>query len=357
MFAAQRYISWSRKYYGNVPFDLATSGIPQVTWGEVGAKHPDIEDPTAHARFREAIALYNDVATAEVVPALGTTQAIFLAYSAILQPGDEVLLEHPVYEPLRAVANALGAVTTFFERRGDESFAIVPSRVASVMTPRTRVVAITNLHNPTGVRTTPEALRELAQLANARGATLLVDEVYAPFDSLPEDGVFRGSARKLAPNIVAIGSLTKCYGVGPHRVGWLLGPPHVTQKAEHALVATVGHLPLAHAARGAVLLGNVGRLAERASSLFQGKRQLVEQWVSSLPRTRWSSPREGLFGLLTLEGAHDLLPRIESWATNEGVLVAAGSFFGVDDALRLSWATLPRDRLEQGLEKLGTLLR
>lgn len=357
MFAPVRYIAWAMKFYGKVPFDLASSGIPHAAWSELGIPEPDLDDAAAYGRFREALAAYNDVPLAEVVPALGTSHAVFLAYAAMLSPGDEVLLEHPGYEPLTRTAEGLGAIVRTYERRASEGFAVSPERVAAAITPRTRVIVVTNHHNPTGVRTPDATLRELAAIAEARGAYLLVDEVYAPFDDLPDDGVFRGSARKLGSNVVAVGSLTKCYGLGMHRIGWVLGPPEVVERAETAVVATAGHLPLAHAARGAAATRNVGALAKRAKAILAGKRALAEEWAKTLPDATWSAPTSGLFGLVTLAGAGPLLPRIEGWANDHGVLVGAGSFFGVDDGFRLSWATLPRDRFEEGLGKLGALLR
>jgi aspartate/methionine/tyrosine aminotransferase len=293
-----------------------------------------------------------------VVPALGTSHAVFLAYAAMLSPGDEVLVEHPGYEPLTRTAEGLGATVRTFERLEADGFAISPERVGAAVTPRTRVIVVTNLHNPTGVRTPDATLRELASIAEARGAYLLVDEVYAPFDELPEDGVFHASARKLAPNVVAVSSLTKCYGLGMHRIGWVLGPPEIVARAETATLATCGHLPLSHAARGAVAVANVGKLSTRARAILAGKRDIATQWAGTLPGARWSAPTSGLFGLVTLEGGPmDLRPRVESWANEHGLLVGAGSFFGVPNGFRLSWATLPREGFEAALAKLSTLLR
>ena len=357
MFAPVRYIEWALKFYGKVPLDLASSGIPSIAWSDLGVPEPNLDDSSAYAAFRETIALYNDVRRDEVVPALGTSHAVFLAYAAMLSPGDEVLVEFPGYEPLTRTAEGLGATVRTFERLAADGFAISPERVAAAVTSRTRVIVVTNLHNPTGVRTPDETLCELAKIAEARGAYLLVDEVYAPFDDLPEDGVFRASARKLAPNVVAVSSLTKCYGLGMHRIGWVLGPPEIVQRCEMAIIATCGHLPLSHAARGAVAVANVGKLSIRAKGILAGKRDLAAQWASTLPNTSWSAPTSGLFGLVTLDGAPDLLPRIESWANEHGVLVGAGSFFGVPNGFRLSWATLPKNRFEEGLAKLSTLLR
>lgn len=359
MFAPTRYIAWVLEFYGSVPYDLASSGIPIAKWADTGLEPPAIEDARAYGSFREAIAAYNEVPVSEVTPALGTAHAIFLAYAAMLSPGDEILVETPGYEPLTRAAEGLGATVRCFERRAEDGFRVVPERVAAAIGPRTRVIVVTSLHNPTGVRVDAGAIRELAAIAEARGAYLLVDEVYAPFDDLPEDGVFRSSARKVAPNVVAISSLTKCFGLGPHRVGWLLGPEEVCQRADAAAVATFGHLPLSHASYGAALLQGIGPLATRAKALLDGprKRAIVERWVATLPNAQWSAPADGLFGMVTLPGRGDMLARIEAHARETGVLVGAGSFFGAPESFRLSWASCDARKLEDGLDRLTSIAR
>jgi len=357
VFARTRYIDWALKFYGKVPLDLASSGMPHAAWSDLGAPEPVLDDPDAYGRFTAAIAKYNDVTPAEVVPALGTSHGLFLAYAAMLSPGDEIVVEHPGYEPLVRAAEGLGAVARTFERRASEGFRIVPERVAAAVTAKTRAIVVTNLQNPTGVALDDATIVELAKIADARAAHLLVDEVYAPFEDLPEDGIFRRSARKLAPNVIAVGSLTKCYGLGMHRLGWLLGPEEITARAQSAMISTVGHLPLAHAARGAVAVANAGKLATRTKALSAGKREIAAAWAKTLPRASWSAPTSGLFGLVSIEGAGELLPRIESWATDHGVLVGAGTFFGVPNGFRLSWATLEKSRFEEGLGRLADLLK
>ncbi|MBX3204567.1 MAG: pyridoxal phosphate-dependent aminotransferase [Labilithrix sp.] len=356
MFGPTRYIAWAMQFYGQVPYDLATSGVPLVKWSELGLPVPDIDDFGAYAALRGAIARHNDVPKAEVVPALGTSQALFLAYASVLSPGDELLVESPGYEPLTRAAEGLGATVRTFERRAEEGYRVVPERVAAAIGPRTRAIVVTSLHNPTGARVEDDTVRELAAIAEARGAYVIVDEVYAPFDDLPEDGVFRRSARKIARNVIAVSSLTKCYGLGMYRVGWVLGAEEIAERAEAAALATFGHLPLAHASYGSAVLGAVGPLAARAKALLAGKREIAERWVASLPNAQWSAPRDGLFGLVTLPGRGDLLRSIEARARESGVLVGAGSFFGAPESFRLSWASCDAARFAEGLRLLEPLV-
>jgi aspartate/methionine/tyrosine aminotransferase len=359
MFAATRYLDWARRLYGHVRFDLASSGIPTAPlaeWAAATRGARDLDDPSAWAKLPAAIARHNDANEDDAVAALGTTHALWLAYSALTSPGDEILVEAPGYEPVTCIAEGLGLRVRTFERPPPAGFAIDPARVRAAITPATRVVVVTNLHNPSGARTSDATLRELAAIADERRAFLLVDEVYAPFDGLVgADGVFRGGARKLAPNIVTVSSLTKCYGLGPTRVGWMLAPPEIAARARNAVIASAGMLPLVHAHLALDAFAQLPSLAHRARTAMAGKRAHVGAWVASQGLT-WSAPGEGLFGFVSLErAARDLTARVEAMASARGVLVAPGDFFGAPEGFRLAWSA-PSDALDQGLAQLAAAL-
>jgi aspartate/methionine/tyrosine aminotransferase len=357
MFAPTRYLDWARRFYGQVRFDLATSGIPAVGSSKlrVDAATTDDDPLATWSRLREAIARYNDVPCDDVFPALGTTHALWLACASLTSPGDDVLVEEPVYEPLIRIAEGVGARVVHFARDPRAGFALDPDRIERAMTPRTRLIVVTNLHNPSGVRASDDAVREVASVAAARGAVLLVDEVYSAFDALVDDrGVFRKSARKLAENVVAVSSLTKCYGLGLERIGWLLGPRDVVASAGDALTANAGMLPCCHARAGLAAFSQILPLAERARGLLGAKRERVAAWIAAHDLS-WSAPAEGLFGWVTLPGRGDLTPAIEAAARDREVLVAAGAFFGVPNAFRIAWS-LPAAQLDEGLGRLAEAL-
>jgi hypothetical protein len=346
MFAPTRYLEWAWRYFGQVPFDLATSGIPPVEPGFLreGAERAPGSPPEAWRAFSDGIAAYNGVSVAEVLPALGTTQALWLACAAILSPGDDVLVEAPAYEPLLRIPEGAGARVVPFERDAAAGFALDPERVARAMTPRTRLVLVSNLHNPTGARAPDDDLRAVARVAAAHGAYVLVDD----------GGVFTGSARRLAPNVLAVSSLTKCYGLGAERIGWVLAPPDVIERARDALVASTGLLPCSHSRIAVAAFTALPALAARSRALASGKRERIARWVADrgLP---WSAPAEGLFGFVTLPGRGDLTAAIESAANEQGVIVSPGAFFGIPNGFRLAWS-LPADRLDEGLGRLGKAL-
>ncbi|HET9233050.1 MAG TPA: pyridoxal phosphate-dependent aminotransferase, partial [Candidatus Eisenbacteria bacterium] len=200
--------------------DTPLDRIPFRTEDLRSAVPPAYED----SRLLEGLAARYGVSADEVFPCLGTSQALFLALAGLLSPGDGVLIEHPGYESLRRVSEALGAQVRTFTRRHESDFAIQPDRVLEAWQPDVRVVALTDLHNPTGCMAGDQGLARLAEALRERGTMLLVDEVYRDF----RPGAL-GTARTLGENVVILSSFTKVYGLGNLRAGWILGPRELVQ--------------------------------------------------------------------------------------------------------------------------------
>ena len=120
-----------------------------------------------------------------IVQAQGTSMANHLAMAALVEPGDEVLIEEPSYGAILSTAEYLGAKIRRFPRKFESGFQLDPREVERNISARTRLIVITNLHNPSGVRTTDSKLRMVGEIARSMGAHVLVDEVYleACFDS------------------------------------------------------------------------------------------------------------------------------------------------------------------------------
>ena len=113
-----------------------------------------------------------------------------------------------------------------FRRPEENGWAIDPEEIRRCITPNTRLIVITNLHNPTSVLTPESVLREIGEIARSVGALVLVDEVYL-------DAVYENTPRTsfhLGPEFVVTSSLTKVYGVSGLRCGWILAQPDLAWK-------------------------------------------------------------------------------------------------------------------------------
>ncbi|HXW17839.1 MAG TPA: pyridoxal phosphate-dependent aminotransferase, partial [Candidatus Acidoferrales bacterium] len=175
------YMEWA-KLHSHARFNLAVSGMPGLPISSLGAAPADLEISTpggyGYGPLQQRLAEKCGVAPECVVAATGTSMANHLALAALVEPGDEVLIEQPSYELLVTVAEYLGAKILRFPRAFEAGFQIDPRELERAITPRTRVIVITNLHNPSSVRTPDATLRLVGEIARSRGATVLVDEVY-----------------------------------------------------------------------------------------------------------------------------------------------------------------------------------
>src|SRR5215211_7048772 len=223
------YMHWS-KTQSRARFNLATSGVAPFPFRELPVDLEELEingdDSYGYAPLQQSIATHHDIDPECVVESAGTSMANHLAMAAILERGDEVLIEHPAYGPILDVAHYLEANVKRFRRSEENGWAIDSAEVRRCVTPKTRLIVITNLHNPTSVLTPESVLREVGEIARSVGALVLVDEVYL-------DAVYQRTPRTsfhLGPEFVVTSSLTKVYGVSGLRCGWILARPDLAWK-------------------------------------------------------------------------------------------------------------------------------
>ncbi len=350
MFPSISYLDFAQRWFGQVRYDLASSGLRPIPAAELGPAPAD--DYAARGRFAAAVAGRYGVAPGEVAPCLGGSGALFTAFATLVGRGGRVLVEAPGYEPMWRVPEALGIGVDRFERHWDDGYALDPGRILAALSPDTRLVAVTNPHNPTAALAADDTLRALAQALAPRGVGLFVDEAYLELVR-PEH-----TARHLAPNVVTCSSTTKCWGVPWARAGWLLMPEPEAREARRIEQHICGTAPPGSWAWGEVALGSVDDLVARRERMQIGKRALVERWLDRYATSlEWHAPHPAsLYGWLRDKRGRDLLPLIEQGIAERGVIVSPGAFFGDPTALRMSWAS-DLETLGVGLEELAKALR
>src|SRR4026209_2322745 len=207
------YMNWS-KTQSRARFNLATSGVAPFPLRELPVHLETLEingsdNGYGYPPLQKAVAAHHGVDPDCVVESAGTSMANHLAMAAILEPGDEVLTEHPAYGPILDVAEYLHANVKRFLRTSETGWVVDSEEILRAVTPKTRLIVITNLHNPTSALTPDSVLREVGDIARSIRALVLVDEVYL-------DAVYERTPRTslhLGPEFVVTSSLTKVYGV------------------------------------------------------------------------------------------------------------------------------------------------
>jgi aspartate/methionine/tyrosine aminotransferase len=347
------YMHWA-KTGAAARFNLATSGVMHYTLAELPFEVGELElsGPSAYgyAPLQEALAAKCGVPAECVVAAQGTSLANHLAMAAVVEPGDEVLIERPAYELLVTLARYLGAEVRRFERRAADGFALDPREVERQLSERTRLVVLTNLHNPSSAHAPDEVLLRVGEAALRAGARVLVDEVYldAMFERAPP------SAFHLGEHFITTNSLTKVYGLSGLRCGWALAAPGLARRMWR-LNDIFGVIP-AHASEilSRAALDNLPAVARKSRALLEANRRLLESFLETRADLEWTRREFGTvyFPRLKSGDADGLCALLrERYET----AVVPGSFFEMPEHFRVGIGG-DTETLKAGLERLGTAL-
>jgi aspartate/methionine/tyrosine aminotransferase len=341
-------------------FDLAGSNILACSIDELpGAREAiafDGRNDSGYAPLIESIATHYGVATGQVTTAQGASGANFLACAALLEPGDDVLVETPGYDPLLGAPRLLGARVNRFERDFAEGFALDPDRVRRAMTPRTRLIIITSPHNPSGVLADPAALEEIGGMARANGAHVLLDEVYLDL-SATSDRFSVKSGRTFAARgeaFVCTNSLTKSYGLSGLRCGWILSSADVAERIRRARDVVDGTGSIVSERLSALAFTQIDRLLARSTALRDTNSAIVRDFLRSRAELDWTASA-GTMVFPRLRGVADSTTFAERLLTEHGTAIVPGRFFQAPPHVRIGFGG-PTDALRGGLEAIGAAL-
>jgi len=301
-----------------------------------------------YAPLIEAIAGYYDTSADRVCTAGGCSGANFLAIAALVRHRDEILVERPGYDPHVGAALLLGATVRRFERVFEDGYALDPERVAAGVTDRTRLIVLTNTHNPSGVLATREALEAVGSIAANVGARVLVDEVY--LDTLVDGSA--PPASSMGPAFISTSSLTKAYGLSGLRGGWAIAEPDVVEAMRRVrdVVDAVGSFPSDRLAT--LAFERLDTLADRARSILVPNMSLLIAFVDARDELEWVRPEGGAVGFPRVRGLDDCAGFVERLQSDYGVGVVPGAFFEAPAHFRVAVGG-SREALQSGLAALG----
>jgi aspartate/methionine/tyrosine aminotransferase len=347
------YMPWA-KLHSDAKFNLASSGVAGFPLRELPVSIDQLQingdSVYGYEPLQRAIAQKCGVDPDCVVAAAGASMANHLAMATLLDPGDEVLIEHPTYELLIAAASYLGVELKTFARREENAYALDPAEVRRVLSPRTKLIVLTNLHNPSSVLTPDSVLREVGDLARSVGAHVLVDEVYL-------DAVYENTPRTsyhLGPEFIVTNSLTKVYGLSGLRCGWILAQPDLA-RAMWRLNDLYGSIP-AHPAEllSVVAFQHLPAIRERARKIVNADRALLNDFLSQQAGVSAARTQFGTISFLRLKNG-DAELFLQRLRTEYETSAAPGRFFGMPNHFRIGMG-VNTEMFGEGLRRIARAL-
>jgi aspartate/methionine/tyrosine aminotransferase len=348
------YMQWA-KTRPKVTYDLALSGILNLPFAEMDAKIDDVDlngdNSYGYQPLVDALAAHCQVDPDSVVTISGgTSMANHLAMAAAIEHGDEVLIEQPTYEPLIALAEYFGANIRRFPRSFENGFRVDVDQLATQISPRTRLIVLTNLHNPSSALIDEPALSQIGEIAREVRARVLVDEVYleAMFESAPRSCVHLGS------QFISTSSLTKGYGLSGLRCGWIMAEPDLAQRMRllHDVFGALGPHPAE--TLSVLAMTRLPKFIARAKNILTKNRAVLNDFYDAREELKVARSEYGTtsFPLLMKGRVDDLWTLLnEKYDT----AFVPGRFFESPQHLRIGMCAEP-ELFSEGIKRLGLAL-
>jgi len=302
---------------------------------------------------------------AQVVVSNGAKHALHNVFTALLDPGDEVIVPTPYWVSYAELIKLCGARPVLVETGIDADFKLTPRALRAALTPRTRILLICSPGNPTGSVYTPEELGGLADVALEADLAVIADEIY---DQLVFDGRAAVSFPTLRPGLpartVVVAGVSKTYAMTGWRIGWTISPEPLAraignlQSQETSNPSSISQYAALEA-----LEGPQDCVAAMCRE-FQRRRDLVVGRLGRMPGVRVPTIGGAFYAFCDIRAALDrsrargISTSLEWCAAlleRERVATVAGSAFGAEGHVRLSFAAAD-ERLAAGLDRIERFL-
>ncbi len=323
---------------------------------------PELKEAVAAKTLRDS---GYAVKAGQVLITNGGKHALYNAFAALLDPGDEVLLPAPYWTTYPESIKLAGGVPV--EVHTDESTGYLASldQLEAALTERTKLLVFVSPSNPTGAVYPPEQVEAIGRWALDRGLWVVTDEIYehlvygeARFASIP------GVVPEIAERCVVVNGVAKTYAMTGWRVGWLIGPPDVVKAATNLQShATSNVSNIAQMAALAAVSGDLSAVAQMRSA-FDRRRQTIVRMLNEAEGIVCPEPLGAFYAYPSVKGVLGRELRGRRPATSAElaelildeveVAVVPGEAFGTPGYVRLSYA-LGDDDLAEGVTRLQKL--
>jgi aspartate/methionine/tyrosine aminotransferase len=314
---------------------------------------PELRD---HVRAQAGLMQTN--AADDVLITAGAAEANYLAIMQLLSQGDEIVVETPGWPQAEVLARAKGARIVRVQRREADNWQLPLDDLARAVTPKTRMIFLSNPNNPTGQLLDAAALTEIVRIADKVGAWLLVDEVYA---GLEWQGPRAPSVAGLYARGITTGSVSKALGLQGLRTGWLICPdPEMVMDAvilreNSSEIMNIMGETIAEIALRPDRLASAMSQARAEGSVNLAK---MDAWVTQTPELEWVRPAAGLIGLARLPDGIDSDQFAKHLLRDPyRTFVLPGSSYDQPHHIRLGVGGGASVNLQKGLDRLRAALR
>lgn len=358
---------WMSKFEQLVDYNLSESGVHPMKLSELLADVPDktfmlldteLNYPwvNGNPELRENIAGIYNSGPDNIIITVGAIEANYNAINALLNPGDELVFMMPNYMQIWGIAKNNNYKLKTFRLREEKKWAPDLDELDKKVTKKTKLIAICNPNNPTGYILSESEMEKIVSIASRVGAWILADEVYSGSERLLERQTtsFYGRYDK----VIAVGSMSKAYGLPGLRIGWAVGPQKIINQiwARHEY-NTISTTILSNKLAAIALSPEIRPgIINRTRSIIRDGFPVLQKWMELNKNVfDYSPPMASAIAFVRYKLEINSTILAERLCHEKGVLIVPGDHFGMDNFIRISFG-LSEEYLIAGLQRISELL-
>jgi aspartate/methionine/tyrosine aminotransferase len=294
------------------------------------------------SRLRQAVAAtYPALTAANVLVTAGVSEAVVTVCMAHHEAGANLVIPVPAFHALIDVPEKLGYDIRRVALEPRTGFGLSASRIIDALDERTRLVVLNSPHNPSGRVYNYDEILRIAAAAEGVGATVVVDEHYRYLPRDPSEEWIR-SVACTHKNIVALGSVGKCFGCTGIRVGWILAPEALLERYHHYKLLVTHTIPVISDYLAAEILERRHELLPRTRTDIATNLHSLELLAARSRGLMWlHEPDAGSVAFVQLRGVKDTFGFANRLLEESGVLVLPGESFDMPGFLRMRLGVAP----------------
>jgi hypothetical protein len=352
---------WLLQNAPNATYNLAYSDIQGITIEEyqqlTGFSFPKNFNLGSNAQYgapelKETLSSMYNCNPHNIVTTTGASEANYLVFSSILNKGDEFIIEQPGYQPMWLTPELLGAQRINWPRRFEHNFSVDVEALKNLFTKKTKLVVMTNLHNPSGVYTDKKIINTVAEIAQDHDAYVLVDEIFLDGSFIKKPSCFA------TPNVIVTSSATKIYGLGGLHTGWIIAPDKIAEQCQRMKAHTTGASSYTSEIMTAHLLNDARtKVIKRFQKQATTNLTVLKKWMDHHKDLfQWVQPDGGIVCFPKYSMNIPSVDLCKHLFETQKILVNPGAFFHGEGHIRLSYGG-DTDILQNGLEALANGLQ
>ncbi|MBA4379616.1 MAG: aromatic amino acid aminotransferase [Anaerolinea sp.] len=294
----------------------------------------------------------------EVIITVGVSEALYLTMTALLDPGDEVIIPTPCFVSYQAEVILAGGVPVEIPSRLEDNFQLDPARVRAAITPRTKVIFVGYPSNPTGAVATRETLSQVAKIAEERNLILVSDEIYDRLVYDFQHVCVPALGESIQKRTVLLGGFSKDYAMTGWRIGYAAGPADIIKGMVRIHQYTIMSAPTIAQEAAIEALTNGEQYVQEMVAEYDRRRRLIVSGLNRLGLTTFE-PRGAFYAFpkITASGMDDET-FAEKLLREEHVAVVPGNAFGPggDGFVRCCYATA-YEKIEEALQRMDRFMQ